>query len=174
MVKNSSATAGDAGDVGLIPGQKGPLEKERNLKATPVFLPGTSHGQKSLEGYSLWGHKELGTTERLSTHSTVRSIHTRVNKWRNTMRWKPLFQEEVACCATCSSAGKHSHAGMWDWGFSLPFEQSSQFLSSYTKERGTCHPPPLPNLTIGLCPGVKSPLGFQITGQFEIFISNYI
>ena len=30
---------------------------------TPVFLPGKSHGQESLAGYSPWGHKELETTE---------------------------------------------------------------------------------------------------------------
>ena len=30
---------------------------------TPVFLPGESHGQKSLEGYSLSGRKESDTTE---------------------------------------------------------------------------------------------------------------
>ena len=30
---------------------------------TPVFLPGKLHGQRSLEGYSPWGHKELDTTE---------------------------------------------------------------------------------------------------------------
>jgi len=28
-----------------------------------VFLPGESHGQRSLEGCSPWGHTELGTTE---------------------------------------------------------------------------------------------------------------
>ena len=28
-------------------------------------LPGKSHGQKSLVGYSPWGHKESDTTERL-------------------------------------------------------------------------------------------------------------
>ena len=33
----------------------------------PVFLPGEFHGQRSLEGYSLWGHKESDTTEWLST-----------------------------------------------------------------------------------------------------------
>ena len=32
-----------------------------------VFLPGESHGQKSLAGYGPWGHKELDVTERLST-----------------------------------------------------------------------------------------------------------
>ena len=30
---------------------------------TPVFLPGESHGQRGLTGYSLWGHKELYTTK---------------------------------------------------------------------------------------------------------------
>ena len=30
---------------------------------TPVFLPGKSHGQRSLVGYSPWGHKESDTTE---------------------------------------------------------------------------------------------------------------
>ena len=31
----------------------------------PVFLPGKSHGQRSLVGYSPWGRKESDTTERL-------------------------------------------------------------------------------------------------------------
>ena len=30
---------------------------------TPVLLPGESHGQRSLVGYSPWGHKESDTTE---------------------------------------------------------------------------------------------------------------
>ena len=30
---------------------------------TPVFLPGESHGQRSLASYSPWGQKELDTTE---------------------------------------------------------------------------------------------------------------
>ena len=29
------------------------------------WIPGESHGQRSLAGYSLWGHKELDTTEQL-------------------------------------------------------------------------------------------------------------
>ena len=45
-------------------GQEDPLEKE--MAPTPVFLPGKSHGQKSLAGYSPWGHKESDTTEQLS------------------------------------------------------------------------------------------------------------
>ena len=38
----------------------------RKWQTTPVFLPGEFHRQKSLTGYSPWGCKELGTTERLT------------------------------------------------------------------------------------------------------------
>ena len=38
----------------------------REWLPTPVFLPGEFHGQRSLESYSPWGCKELGTTESLS------------------------------------------------------------------------------------------------------------
>ena len=41
------------------------LDWRRKWQPTPVFLPGKSHGQKSLEGCSPWGHKESDTTERL-------------------------------------------------------------------------------------------------------------
>ena len=41
-----------------------PLEKEMH-NAAPVFLPGKSHGPKSLVGYSLQGHKESDMTEQL-------------------------------------------------------------------------------------------------------------
>ena len=45
-------------------GREDPLEKE--WLATPVLSPGKSHGQRSLAGYSPWGHKEPDTTERLT------------------------------------------------------------------------------------------------------------
>ena len=35
----------------------------RKRQPTPVFLPGKSHGQRSLVDSSSWGHKELDTTE---------------------------------------------------------------------------------------------------------------
>jgi len=38
-------------------------EDPREWQTTPVFLPGKSHGQRSLAGYSPWGHKELDMTE---------------------------------------------------------------------------------------------------------------
>ena len=36
----------------------------RKWQSTPALLPGKSHGQKSLIGYSPWGRKESDMTER--------------------------------------------------------------------------------------------------------------
>jgi len=41
----------------------GTIPWRRAWKLTPVFLPREPHGQRSLVGYSLWGHKESDTTE---------------------------------------------------------------------------------------------------------------
>ena len=62
VVKNPPANTGDLRDAGLILG----LERfpwRRAWEPTPVFLPGELHGQRSLEGYGPWGHKESDTTE---------------------------------------------------------------------------------------------------------------
>ena len=45
-------------------GREDPLEKwRRKWQPAPVFLPGESHGQRRLVGYSPWCHKESGMTE---------------------------------------------------------------------------------------------------------------
>ena len=73
MVKNLPANAGDNGYavVGLIPQVKrSPGRGNGNslqwvawsILNCPVFLPGQSHGQRSLAGYSPWGPKESDTT----------------------------------------------------------------------------------------------------------------
>ena len=43
----------------------------RQWHLTPVLLPGKSHGQRSLVGYSPWGCKESNTTERLHFHFSL-------------------------------------------------------------------------------------------------------
>ena len=45
-----------------IPSPEGGNHWRIKWQPTPVFLPGESHGQRSLVGYSPWGHKELDTT----------------------------------------------------------------------------------------------------------------
>ena len=49
----------------------------RQQQSTPVFWPGESHGQRSL-----WGHKELDTTETLThTHKVLSIVRKKQNKW---------------------------------------------------------------------------------------------
>ena len=43
----------------------GKISWKRKWQPTPVFLPGKSHGQRSMVDYSPWCHKESDTTERL-------------------------------------------------------------------------------------------------------------
>ena len=49
----------------------GKIPWRREQQPTPVFLPGDSHGQRSLASYSPWGHKDSDTIWRLSTHIVV-------------------------------------------------------------------------------------------------------
>ena len=54
VVKNKPVNEGDIRDESSVP---------REWQSTPIFLPGESHGQRSLAGYSPEGHKELDRTE---------------------------------------------------------------------------------------------------------------
>ena len=53
----------------------GKIPWKREWQPTPVFLPGKSHGQRSLVSYSPWGCKELDTTERLTHTYTYTHTH---------------------------------------------------------------------------------------------------
>ena len=62
------ASASNAGDLGSIPGLgRSPGEGNGNPLQS-VFLPGESHGRRSLVDYSPWGRKESDTTEWLHFH----------------------------------------------------------------------------------------------------------
>ena len=65
MVNNLFANARFARDLNSIPGWgRSPEVEDGTL--TPVFLPGKFYGQRSLVGYSSWGHKESDLTEPLT------------------------------------------------------------------------------------------------------------
>ena len=66
MVKNPPANAEDARDVGSDP-WVGKIPWGRAWQPTPAFLPGESHGQRSLAGYSRTRLKWLGTNARTHT-----------------------------------------------------------------------------------------------------------
>ena len=59
-VKNPPA--GDTGDAGSIPGSG-------RSPPAPVFMPGESHGQRSLAGYCPWGHKNRTESPHTHTHT---------------------------------------------------------------------------------------------------------
>ena len=61
VVKNMPVNAGDTG-LRFDPWIR-KIPWRRAWQSPPVYLPGESHGQRSLEGYSPWGHKELDMTE---------------------------------------------------------------------------------------------------------------
>ena len=68
VVKNLPAHEGDVRVAGSVPGSE---RSPRRWHGNPLHdnLPGGSHGQRSLAGYSPWSHTESGTTERLRTHA---------------------------------------------------------------------------------------------------------
>ena len=59
------ANAGDLRDRSSIVGWEDPLEE--SVATIPVFLPGKSHGQRSLVGYSPTVHRVAESPVRLST-----------------------------------------------------------------------------------------------------------
>ena len=55
----------NAGNLSLIP-RLGRFPWRREWLPNPLFLPEKSHGQRSLVGYSSWGHKESDMTDQLT------------------------------------------------------------------------------------------------------------
>ena len=78
---------------------------------SPVFLPGKSHGWKSLVGYSPWGRKELDTTERLtSLHSHLEVLwHLRLMEaWGRRLGWIFIFLTSSQVMLKLLVFGQHS------------------------------------------------------------------
>ena len=63
------------GDLGSIPGL-GRLPGEKHGNPLQYSCLGSPHGQRSLAGYSPWGHRQSDTSEQLSTaqHSLYRNV----------------------------------------------------------------------------------------------------
>ena len=70
VVKNPPANAGRQKTRGFD-SWVGKISWRRAWQPTSVFVPGESHGQRSLVGYSPWGHKKIGhnlVTKQQATH----------------------------------------------------------------------------------------------------------
>ena len=69
-------------------GRDDPLD---TVNPAPVFLPGKFHGQRSLAGYSPWGHRELDTTEHVDPSLAL-----------NGRLWTPRAQGLSLSLGSCS------------------------------------------------------------------------
>ena len=69
--QNPSANAGEGKRCRFDP-WFGDIPWRRAQQPPPVFLPGESHGQRSLAGYSPWGHRESDMTE--ATYCACRDV----------------------------------------------------------------------------------------------------
>ena len=75
----------------------------RKWQPAPVFLPGKFRGQRSLAGYSPWGHKESDMTE-----NTQHTTQAKVNSLQ--AEGAPTFTEDIKhiliCISSMASVGK--------------------------------------------------------------------
>ena len=78
----------------------------RAQQPTPVFLPGESHGQRSLVGYSPWGDRESDTIE--TTYHTCTCVHLK----EGVMQCY-LDGVQHGCCHFCWAQGCHMGSGWW-------------------------------------------------------------
>ena len=89
VVKNLPSHVGDTRVTGWISGS-GRFAWSRQWQPTSVFLPEESHGQRSLVGYSPWGHKESDLTEhRYSATANDHSMKLVLNPVRDHLSQPP-------------------------------------------------------------------------------------
>ena len=94
----------------------------RALLPTLVFLPGEFHGQRSLEGYSSWGHKEPDMTEQLTLSlgrvgewdlwrwGRGKSLSRGPHQTSSEQQWKSLSRVQLSATPQ-NSPGKNTGVG---------------------------------------------------------------
>ena len=106
----------------------------RKWQPTPVFLPGKSHGQRSLAGYSPRGRKESDMTEHARTHPLVDKPLRRAGDKRSFLYWNSKML--LTPVLTCQSFEWPQHIF---WVFVLPvhaFEVGFHRVTSQKTEKG--------------------------------------
>ena len=93
--------------VGKIPWRK-------TWQPTPVFSPGESHGQRSLEGYSPWDRKE---TDRTKVTEHTPHTHTVPHECYSQVQW--------VACAQFGQGVESLNTGRVKWGRGLCFPRHS-------------------------------------------------
>ena len=115
-------------------GQKDPWR--RAWQTTPVFLPGKSHGQRSLAGSSPQGHKESDTTEATEhahMHMMLESVkipffflHAHVQFSQHQLLKRLSFL--IVYCVLCQRYGTHGCVGLSLGFYLVPLVYISFFV----------------------------------------------
>ena len=69
--------------------------RRRQWHPTPVLLPGKSHGQRGLVGYSPWGREESDTNERLHFIFHFHALEKEMATLSSVLAWRILGTEET-------------------------------------------------------------------------------
>ena len=115
------------------------IPQKRTWQPTPVFLPGESHGQRSLVGYSPQGCKELDTTwvtHHTCTHSRLRAKPCRPPHLGSLALWFPFGFGQWELWA------KKLEGGRREVRIYLPLCFSTLAQAFY--DSGSCQAAPLP------------------------------
>ena len=149
-------SACNAGDPCLIPGS-GRSPGERKWLPTPVFWPGESHGQRSLEGYSPWGCKELDMTKSLIPRlcfSKTKTLFQRKGGRRSTKTclsstlslWPSILCISRKTCDGLETPHRNTLGMKWSFVFSVTKDFTSPFwpwlLSRYCRWQAPESAPP--------------------------------
>ena len=94
----------------------GKIPWRRKWQLTPVFLPGESHGWRSLVGYSPWGCKESDTTEQLHFHFLSPML---LNHHSYPLKSHLLHKPSKIHLKTSPALSQHG-CGDIPWAFCLP------------------------------------------------------
>ena len=110
----------------------GKIPWRRKWQPTPVFLPGKSHGQRSLVGYSPRGHKESSVAERTHTYARTHRLQWDTDHYKQLPQINTqLSNKEFATMPWHNCVLKQSSMlvrGLWDSLNSLRVSQ--QHLST--------------------------------------------
>ena len=114
-------------------------------------MAGEAHAQRSLAGYSPWGHKESDTTEHTHTHTHTHTSVSRPVRWRVVRsaaqlgagsRWCLGSDGEVCCERTlgCGCSGLRSEYRSLPWAFLIWSLESARVAGArFQKERSLPH-----------------------------------
>ena len=159
----------------------------RKWQPTPVFSPRKSHGQRSLAGYSPWGHKESDITERLNSNKkkefALKTFFSFILLLFSSLVWASLLAQLVKNPPAMRETwvrsqgwedplekGTATHSGILAWTQLSNFRFISLLSLPRVLSSLSCsliHPPPPPLTSRAVHPGAEC----LITPDCSIFSS---